>query len=170
MPLESNDNLATNPCEDVFRGLARLAVDCTEAQKSRYYAKISGPLLDRIDIQVEVPHVKFRDIVSRGESESSERIRERVSRPRARDLKKFSGKKMYANAQVGSREIKKFCQVGGEAQKLLEVAVTLLDLSARAYDRVLKVGRTIADLAGENEISPAHISEAIHYRMMDRYY
>lgn len=162
--------MATQRCEDVFRGLARLAVDCTEAQKSRYYAKISGPLLDRIDIQVEVPQVKFRDIVSRGESESSERIRERVSRPRARELEKFSGKKMYANAQVGGREIKKFCPVGGEAQKLLEVAVTRLDLSARAYDRVLKVGRTIADLTGEPDIRTAHVAEAIHYRMMDRHY
>jgi len=161
---------AMNPCEDVFRGLARLEVDCTEAQRSRYYAKISGPLLDRIDIQVEVPQVKFRDIISRGESESSEKIRERVSRARARQLERFQGTRLCANAQMGTKEIKKFCQVGADSQKLLEAAVTRLGLSARAYDRILKVGRTIADLAGENEITLAHISEAIQYRMMDRYY
>jgi magnesium chelatase family protein len=161
---------AMNPCEDVFRGLARSEVDCTEAQRNRYYAKISGPLLDRIDIQVEVPQVKFRDIVSRGESESSEKIRNRVSRARALQVERFRAKRIYANAQMGTKEIKKFCQVGAEAQTLLETAVTKLGLSARAYDRVLKVGRTIADLAGEESISAAHISEAIQYRMMDRYY
>jgi magnesium chelatase family protein len=96
----------------VFRGLARAEFDCTEAQRGRYYAKISGPLLDRIDIQVEVPQVKFRDIVSRGESESSEKIRERVSRARERQLERFQGRRIYANAQMGTREIKKFCQVG----------------------------------------------------------
>jgi len=152
---------AMNPCEDVFRGLARLEVDCSDAQRGRYYSKISGPLLDRIDIQVEVPQVKFRDIVSRAVSESSEKIRERVHRARARQLERFSGKRLYANAQMGTKEIKKFCQVGAEAQELLEVAVTRLGLSARAYDRILKVARTIADLAGEDELNPGHISEAI---------
>jgi magnesium chelatase family protein len=162
--------LATQPCEDVFRGLARLEADCTDSQRSRYYAKISGPLLDRIDIQVEVPQVKFRDIVSREEGESSEKIRERVTRARERQLERFRGLNLFANAQMGTREIKKFCPVGAESQKLLEMAVTKLGFSARAYDRILKVARTIADLAGEEAIRPVHISEAIQYRMMDRYY
>ncbi|MDH7511913.1 MAG: YifB family Mg chelatase-like AAA ATPase [Clostridiales bacterium] len=161
---------AMNPCEDVFRGLGRAETDCSEAQRSRYYSKISGPLLDRIDIQVDVPAVKFREIVSREAGESSSDIRERVSRAREKQMERFKGKKIYANAQMGPREIKAYCTVGPEAQKLLETAVTRLGLSARAYDRILKVARTIADLAGEEAISTVHVSEAIQYRMMDRYY
>jgi magnesium chelatase family protein len=166
----SNGKKATQPCEDVFRGLGRAETDCSEAQRSRYYAKISGPLLDRIDIQVDVPAVKFREIVSREAGESSSEIRERVSRARERQMERFKGRKIYANAQMGPREIKAYCAVGTEAQKLLELAVTRLGLSARAYDRILKVSRTIADLAGEDAISTVHVSEAIQYRMMDRFY
>jgi magnesium chelatase family protein len=160
---------AMNPCEDVFRGLGGGKADCTETQRSRYYSKISGPLLDRIDIQVEVPEVKFRDIISRVESESSEGIRRRVAAARERQLQRYKGQKLYSNAMLNTKGVKRYCQVEEEGEKLLEMAVTKLGFSARAYDRVLKVARTIADLAGEDNISPVHLSEAIQYRMMDRF-
>jgi magnesium chelatase family protein len=161
---------AMNPCEDVFRGLAGSKGGCTESEKARYYSKISGPLLDRIDIQVEVPEVKFRDIASSEPAENSTAIRARVTAARDTQLLRFKGRKVYANARMGPRDIKKHCAIPAEAEKLLEAAVTRFGFSARAYDRVLKVARTIADLAGENAISAAHLSEAIQYRAMDRRY
>ena len=169
-PLESNGKKATRGCEDVYRGLASSNIECTESQRSRYYSKISGPLLDRIDIQVEVPEVKFRDIISKAEGESSTQIRERVIRAREKQLRRFRGKRMYANSQMGVKEVKRYCQVDDEGKELLEMAVNRLGFSARAYNRVLKVSRTIADLEGEEEISPVHVSEAIQYRMMDKYF
>jgi len=162
--------MATPPCEEVFRGGLDGAGECTESQRSRYYAKISGPLLDRIDIQVEVPAVKFRDIRARGAGESSEVVRARVDAARARQRRRFEGLGIFANGQMGTREVKTFCPVAEDSERLLETAVTRLGFSARAYDRSLKVARTIADLADEENINPAHLSEAIQYRMMDRYY
>ena len=161
---------AMNPCADVLKGLARRDDDCTEAERSKYYSKISGPLLDRIDIQIEVPAVKVQDIVSRSEGESSMSIRERVVRARKIQLARFAARRIFANAQMGPREVKAFCRIGAEGERLLEAALTKLGFSARAYDRSLKVARTIADLAGEEDINSAHLSEAIQYRAMDRYY
>ena len=159
---------AMNPCADVRRGLLGKEADCTESEKARYYSKISGPLLDRIDIQLEVPEVKFRDIVSRTPAESSAAIRARVTRARGLQTERFAGRRIFANAQMGPKEVKQFCVLPAEAEKLLEMAVTKLGFSARAYDRVLKVARTIADLEGSGEITTPHVSEAIQYRMMDR--
>ncbi len=159
---------AMNPCEDVFRGLAGSKDGCTEREKARYYSKISGPLLDRIDIQIEVPEVKFRDVVSREAAENSASIRGRVTAARGRQLGRFSGRKIYANAQMGPREIKRFCPIPPDAEKLLETAVTRLGFSARAYHRILKVARTVADLEGRDAIETAHVSEAIQYRSMDK--
>ena len=161
---------AMNPCEDAFGGLASSEYDCTDTQKSRYYSKISGPLLDRIDIQIEVPRVEFKDMVSRDQGESSAEIRKRVTRARKKQLLRLKRKKIYCNAQMGTKEVKKFCQVDGEGKELLEMAVDRLGFSARAYTRALKVARTIADLGGEEKINPVHVSEAIQYRMLDKYF
>jgi len=161
---------AMNPCEDVFRGAGRSGEDCTDSQRSRYYSKISGPLLDRIDIQVDVPEVKFKDIISKAEGESSEDIRRRVCRARERQGRRFKGRALGINSRMTAREAKRLCPVCAESEKLLDMAVTKLGFSARAFDRVLKVARTCADLADEDSIRPVHVSEAIQYRMMDRYY
>lgn len=161
---------AMNPCEDAYRSFSSSDVKCTDSQRIRYYSKISGPLLDRIDIQVDVPKVEFKDIISKNEGESSAKIRERVVSARERQLERFKGKKIYCNAQMGTKEVKKFCSVDDEGRELLEMAVNRLGFSARAYTRVLKVARTIADLNDEEKISPVHISEAIQYRMMDKYF
>ena len=159
---------AMNPCADVRRGLLGKGVDCTEGEKARYYSKISGPLLDRIDIQLDVPEVKFADIVSRTPAEGSAAIRARVTRARERQAVRFEGRKVFANAQMGPKDVKQFCPLPAEAERLLEMAVTKLGFSARAFDRVLKVARTIADLEAAEAIETPHVSEAIQYRMMDR--
>jgi magnesium chelatase family protein len=160
---------AMNPFEDTYGGLSSSDFNWTDSQRSRYYSKISGPLLDRIDIQVEVPRVEFKDIVSKIEGESSAEIRKRVVEARERQLQRFKGKRIYCNSQMGTREVKKYCQIDDQGKELLEMAVNRLGFSARAYTRALKVARTIADLSNEESISPTHISEAIQYRMMDKY-
>ena len=159
---------AMNPCADARRGLAGAGADCTDGEKARYYAKISGPLLDRIDIQLEVPAVHFRDIVSRAPGESSAAIRARVARARERQAVRFAGRPIFANARMGPREIKQFCALPPEAEALLETAMARLGFSARGYDRVLKVARTIADLDGSDGLAVPHVAEAVQYRMLDR--
>ena len=132
-------------------------------------AKISGPLLDRIDLHIEVPAVKYKDLSSKESGESSEKIRERVVRAREIQSRRFRGRKgMYANAHMQSREIREFCKLDAAGEELLKMAITKLGLSARAYDRILKVSRTIADMANSADIRPEHVSEAIQYRSLDR--
>ena len=114
--------------------------------------------------------MEFKDIISKVEGESSAEIRKRVIEARERQLQRFKGKKIYCNSQMGTREVKKYCQVDDQGKELLEMAVNRLGFSARAYARVLKVARTIADLSNEERISPVHVSEAIQYRMMDKYF
>jgi magnesium chelatase family protein len=156
---------AMNPCEEVLRGLAGSGVECTDGQRRKYYSKISGPLLDRIDLLVEVPALRFQEALSRDDAESSAAIRERVVRARERQLRRFRGRRIFANAQMGPRDVRAFCRVDGEGERLLETAVRKLGLSGRGYDRVLKVARTIADLAGEDAIAPAHVAESVQYRL-----
>lgn len=159
---------AMNPCPCGFYGSTKHTCSCTHLQMQKYRSRISGPLLDRIDIHVEVPALNYKELASINPGESSEEIRRRVNMARRRQKERFGGKSIHCNAQMNSRLIKKFCALDTESHKLLEVAVNRLGLSARAYNRILKIARTIADLEGESSISPVHISEAIQYRSLDR--
>ena len=138
----------------------------------RYVSKISGPLLDRIDIHIDVPAVNYKEMRSGAVPESSDKILGRVIRAREVQLQRFAkaGEKIYANAQMGTREIRIYCELSSDCEHLLERAMTQQGLSARAHDRILKVARTIADLEGAAAIDPKHIAEAIQYRTLDRTY
>lgn len=156
---------AMNPCEDstgIMNG------DCSPAQKMRYYSRLTLPLLDRIDIHIEIPKVKFEDMVSEKEEESSFNIRERVCKAREIQWKRFKGRKIFCNSQMGTRELRKFCKLDSKSLELMEIAIQRYGMSARAFDRILKVARTIADLEGKENIESYHISEAIQYRILDR--
>ena len=138
-------------------------------QIQKYMAKISGPLLDRIDIHIEVPAVKVAELSQKRPGESSESIRGRVIEARDRQAKRFFGMDgLYANADMQSGEIHEYCRIDTDGEQLLKMAMTKLGLSARAYDRILKVARTIADLGRSDEIRPEHLGEAIQYRSLDR--
>jgi magnesium chelatase family protein len=138
----------------------------------RYISKISGPLLDRIDIHIDVPAVNYKELRSNVQAEPSAAIRERVLKARGKQLKRFreAGEKVFANAQMGSRQIRTFCELSADCERLLERAMTQQGLSARAHDRILKVSRTIADLEGAEQLEAKHIAEAIQYRTLDRTY
>ncbi|MDB6040773.1 MAG: ATP-binding protein [Verrucomicrobiales bacterium] len=141
----------------------------TPREVQNYLGRISGPLLDRIDLHVEVPPVRFREIASEQAGESSAKIRERVIHARARQQSRFKGRpRVTCNARMGSRELKEFCALSEETMDLLKYAMADMNLSARAYDRILKVARTIADLVDADALSSEHISEAIQYRSLDR--
>jgi magnesium chelatase family protein len=134
-----------------------------------YLGRISGPLLDRIDIHVEVPQVKFREISSERTGENSATIRERVVAARTRQHTRFANKRtVTCNARMGPRELKRYCALDEATKELLKFAMADLNLGARAYDRILKVARTIADLAGSENIVGDHIAEALQYRSLDR--
>jgi magnesium chelatase family protein len=127
-------------------------------------------LLDRIDIHIDVPAVKYRELRSTAPTENSAAIRERIVQARQRQLERFAVDGIYSNAQMAPKLIRKYCEIDTESEKLLETAITRLGLSARAHDRILKVARTIADLEGSEQIQPKHISEAVQYRTLDRTY
>lgn len=159
---------AMNPCLCGFLGDPQHECSCAPQQVQRYRAKISGPLLDRIDIQIEVPAVKYKELSQHTPGEDSATIRARANQAREGQLKRFTGRTIFCNAQMSSRDIRKFCQLDTAGEKLLENAMSRLGLSARAYTRILKVARTIADLAGDEKIGSPHLSEAIQYRALDR--
>ena len=160
---------AMNPCPCGFFGDPQKECTCNIVQVQRYRARISGPLLDRIDIQIEVPAVKYKELADRTSGEPSTALRERVERARQVQLARFGGRRIFCNAQMAPRDLKRFCAPESAAEKLLETAMTKLGLSARAYTRILKVARTIADLDGAPDgITASHVAEAIQYRSLDR--
>jgi magnesium chelatase family protein len=139
----------------------------------RYVSKISGPLMDRIDIHIDVPAVNYKELRgSDSKSESSAQIRERVMRTREVQLNRFAaaGERIYSNAQMTTRQIRTFCELGTDSERMLERAMQQQGLSARAHDRILKVARTVADMDGAAQIESKHIAEAIQYRTLDRSY
>jgi magnesium chelatase family protein len=159
---------AMNPCPCGHFNDPLRECKCTQVQIQRYVSKISGPLLDRIDIHIDVPAVKFKELSSDTASESSADIRARVVRARQIQLERLQSEKIFSNAQMTPRLIRKHCLIDPASKALLENVITRLGLSARAYDRILKVSRTIADLEGREKIEAGDVSEAIQYRSLDR--
>ena len=131
-------------------------------------AKISGPLLDRIDMHLDVPALPSKDILSRAAAESSSKIKERTTSARRIQQRRFENTQVFANAQMNHQQIQQFCTTDEEGRKLLKMAIEELGLSARGYDKILKIARTIADLAGSGQIQTEHLAEAIQYRSLDR--
>jgi magnesium chelatase family protein len=159
---------AFNPCPCGYRGDPRRQCQCTAPQVERYMSKISGPLLDRIDIHLEVPAVPFRELSASRAGTSSNQMREAVMAARLRQATRFAGLPVRVNARMTSRQIREFCPLDPAAAELVKAAVSDLGLSARAHDKVLRVARTIADLDEAEKIGCAHVSEAINYRVLDR--
>jgi len=163
---------AMNPCPcGYFNDKSRECM-CTPPMIQRYVAKISGPLLDRIDIHIEVPAVQYKELRGSAAPEGSAEIRERVLAARNRQRERFrrGGEKIYSNAQMTTRQIRTYCELGPDSERLLERAMQQQGMSARAHDRILKVARTIADLEGVESVSVSHLAEAIQYRTLDRSY
>jgi magnesium chelatase family protein len=164
---------AMNPCPCGFFNDKTRECHCTQPMIQRYVSKISGPLLDRIDIHIDVPAVNYKELRDKAQApESSSQIRQRVMRAREVQLDRFAVNKerIYSNAQMGSKQIRSYCELSTDCERLLERAMTQQGLSARAHDRILKVARTVADLEGAAQIAPKHIAEAIQYRTLDRTY
>ena len=159
---------AMNPCPCGYLGDTRHQCVCSPSQIHRYRQRVSGPLLDRIDIHVEVPAVPYKDLSDKYCGETSGEIRSRLQNARQLQNNRFRKDNIYSNAKMRSSHIRKYCGLTADAQKIIESAMHKLGLSARAYTRILKVGRTIADLAAAEQINAEHISEAIQYRTLDR--
>ena len=159
-----------NPCKCGYFGDSRRQCTCTPTQVNRYRSRISGSLLDRIDIQVEVSNVDYEDLSSTENSETSAEIKKRVNKTRKLQLERYKDYNIYSNSQLDAGMLKKFCPLGEEENAILRAAFDNLGLSARAHSRILKVARTIADLEGSENIKSEHIAEAIQYRSLDRKY
>ena len=161
-------SLELHGCPCGYFGDRVRACRCTSQQIRQYQAKISGPLLDRIDLHIEVPSVRYRGLSAKEAGESSEKIKERVNRARTRQMERFGGDGIICNARMTEKQIGSYCKIDEESHMLLEMAIDKLGLSARAMNRILKVSRTIADLENRESIESAHVAEAIQYRSLDR--
>jgi magnesium chelatase family protein len=163
---------AMNPCPCGYFNDKSRECQCTPPMIQRYVAKVSGPLLDRIDIHIEVPAVQYKELRGTAAAEGSSEIRGRVIKARGRQRERFeaAGGGIFANAQMGTRQIRSYCELGADSERLLERAMQQQGLSARAHDRILKVARTIADLDGAEGLTVGHLAEAIQYRTLDRSY
>ena len=161
---------ATQRCQCGHFGDALHNCTCTPPLIQRYLARVSGPLLDRIDLHIQVPAVKYKELAQDEKSEESAVIRERILTARHLQIKRLEAFGIYCNAQMTPRTLRRFCKLDSESQKQMENAITRIGLSARAYDRILRVSRTIADLEKSEKIRARHVSEAIQYRTLDRTY
>ena len=159
---------AMNPCYCGYYTSSLHACRCSSSQIQRYRSKISGPLLERIDLHIQVPELRYKTLLEKKEEEPSSVIRQRVEKALKIQRKRFQGTNIFFNSQMDTKLIKKFCILDNSAQNLLELALREMNFSCRSYDRILKVSRTIADLAGSEIIKAEHISEAIQYRSLDR--
>lgn len=159
-----------NPCPCGNYGSKDRECTCTPTQIHKYLSKLSGPIMDRIDIHVEVDNITYKELNGENKEESSAKIKERVDKARAIQLERFKGTKTYCNAKMTVPQTKKFCKLSQDCQNLMEQAFQSLKLSARAHDKILKIARTIADLEGKEDIQPNHIAEAVSYRGLDRKY
>jgi magnesium chelatase family protein len=158
-----------NPCPCGYFNHPEKECSCTPVVVQRYLNKVSGPLLDRIDLHVEVTPVAFNELSSHKTSEQSTSVRDRVIKAREKQAARFTEHEgVYCNAQMGSKLLKEVCVINNVGQNLLKTAMDRLNLSARAYDRILKVSRTIADIENSEDIRPEHLAEAIQYRSLDR--
>lgn len=157
-----------NPCPCGYYGDNLHECVCTPQQIKRYRQRLSGPLLDRFDIQVEVPRLTFDELATEAKGESSVIIRQRVEEARCRQRERLARRGLTNNAEMGSQELEEFCYLDSEGRNLLQIAFEQLGLSARAYNRILRLARTIADLAGASDIMASHLAEAIQYRVLDR--
>ena len=161
---------AMNPCPCGYYGDPERQCRCTPHQISRYLAWISSPLLDRIDLHLEVSRPTYQELGSRAEEESSEQVKKRVDAARKIQLERYAGKGIFSNSQLKGNLLTQYCALQPSAQALLQNAFEVMQLSARAHNRILMVARTIADLEGCEQINEAHLAEAIQYRTLDRKY
>jgi magnesium chelatase family protein len=159
---------AMNPCPCGYFGSNARRCKCTPNQVERYFSKISGPLIDRIDIHVDVPAITFGKLRSKASQLDSATIRADVVRARKIQAKRFGNGKIMTNARMTHKQVRKFCELDSASEIMLKQAMTEFGLSARAHDKICKVARTIAELAGSEKIAPEHIAEAISYRKLDR--